>query len=216
VDELTVSVTRGRATSKEAASPVAGVLLAAGMSRRMGRNKLLLPWGGTTVLREVASTALSAGLDPLLVVLGHERRRVEAALAGLPHLSVGNPDYACGINTSLRAGFRAVPDRCGAAVVLLGDMPFVTASMVRELVRRFREEAAPLVLSTYGEVLAPPTLYGRGLFPELRALAGDGCGKQVMKRHRSRAVEVAWPAASLSDLDEPSDLSRARARMERS
>jgi CTP:molybdopterin cytidylyltransferase MocA len=70
------------------------------------------------------------------------------------------------------------------------------------------------VLSTYGEVLAPPTLYGRALFAELRALAGDGCGRRVVKRHRAEALEVEWPVSALADLDEPADIEGARARME--
>lgn len=195
-------------------SRVAGVVLAAGTSSRMGHNKLFLPWRGASVLRHAVGTAAAAGLDPLLVVLGHESERALAELAGLPCTPLRNPDYALGINTSLRAGFSAVPDDCAAGVQILADMPFVTAAMLRALVERFRAGSAPLVLSTYGEVLAPPTLYGRALFPELRALAGDGCGRRVVKRHRAEALEVEWPVSALADLDEPADIERARARME--
>ena len=193
---------------------VAGVVLAAGSSSRMGVNKLVLPLGGTTVLRRAVATASDAGLDPVLVVLGHEAERARAELAGLACTPVVNPDHARGINTSLRAGIRAVPEGAAGAVVLLADMPFVTAEMVRAVVARFRAGEAPLVVSVYGEVLAPPTLYGRELFPELGALEGEGCGKQVMKRHRARAVEVAWPEAVLGDLDVPADVERARAALE--
>jgi molybdenum cofactor cytidylyltransferase len=193
----------------ERGGPIAGVVLAAGTSSRMGRNKLLLPWGGSTVLRRAVAAAAAAGLDPILVVIGHEGDRVRAELAGLPCAPVPNPDYARGIQTSLRAGISAVPEACAAALVLLADMPFVSAEMAEALVERFRAGAAPLVLSVYGGVLAPPTLYGRALFPELRSLAGRGCGKQVMKRHRGEALEVDWPPAALADLDEPADLERA-------
>ena len=62
-------------------------------------------------------------------------------------------------------------------------------------------------------MIAPPILYGRPLFPELRALEGDGCGRQVVKRHRAEAVEVAWPVSALSDLDVPADFERATARV---
>jgi molybdenum cofactor cytidylyltransferase len=193
---------------------VAGVVLAAGSSSRMGVNKLVLPLGRSTVLRRAVTAAVAAGLDPVLVVVGHESERARAELAGLPCFPVLNPDHARGINTSLRAGIRAVPDGCVGAVVLLADMPFVTAEMVRALVERFRGGDAPLVVSVYGEVLAPPTLYGRELFPELGALEGEGCGKRVTKLHRARAIEVAWPAAALGDLDVPADLERVRAELE--
>jgi molybdenum cofactor cytidylyltransferase len=193
---------------------VAGVVLAAGSSSRMGVNKLVLPLGDSTVLRRAVTTAAAGGLAPVLVVIGHEAERARAELAGLPCIAVPNPDHARGINTSLRAGIRAVPDGCAGAVVLLADMPFVTAEMVQTVVARFRSGDAPLVISVYGDVLAPPTLYGRELFPELGALEGEGCGKRVMKRHRARALEVAWPPDVLGDLDVPADMQRIRAELE--
>jgi molybdenum cofactor cytidylyltransferase len=193
--------------------PVAGVVLAAGMSTRMGENKLLLRLGGATVLRNAVGTALSAGLSPVLVVLGHESQRTRAELEGLPCTPLVNPDYAQGINTSLRAGFRALPDALAGAVALLADMPFVTATMVCRLVDRFRAGREPLVISTYDGVVAPPALYGRALFDEVRALEGEGCGKRVIKAHRSEAAEIAWPGAALADLDVPEDLARARAEL---
>ena len=193
---------------------VAGVVLAAGTSSRMGRNKLFLPLGGISVLRRAVAAARGAGLDPVLVVLGHESDRALAELQGLPCTPVINEEYARGMNTSVRAGISAVPDDASGAVVMLADMPFVTAGMVRGLMERYRSSETPLVVSTYGDVLAPPILYGRALFPELRALDGDGCGKRVVKAHREEAVEVAWDPVALADLDVPEDVERVRTRME--
>jgi len=87
---------------------VAGVVLAAGLSSRMGVNKMLLELGGRTLVRRSVTTAFSAGLDPVLVVLGHESDRVRAELSGLPYTAVLNSDYARGMNTSLRAGIAAL------------------------------------------------------------------------------------------------------------
>src|SRR5215831_12029706 len=193
---------------------VAGVVLAAGTSSRMGRNKLFLTLGGISLLRRAVSSAGRGGLDPVLVVVGHERDRALAELEGLPCTPVINEEYARGMNTSVRAGISAVPDDASGAVVMLADMPFVTAGMLRTLVEQHRSSGAPLVVSTYGGVLAPPILYGRALFPELGALDGDGCGKRVVKAHRSEAVEVAWDPVALADLDLPEDLKRVRTRLE--
>ncbi len=193
---------------------VAGVLLAAGTSSRMGTNKLFVELGGTTVLRRAALTAGAAGLDPILVVLGHESKRAQTELAGLSCSWIFNPDYARGMNTSLRAGISALPESTPAAVVLLADMPFVTAEMIRQLVEQWRPGNVPLVVSVYEDVVAPPILYARGLFPELRALDGDGCGKAVVKRHRGEALEVSWPASALTDLDVPADVERVRTALE--
>jgi molybdenum cofactor cytidylyltransferase len=200
--------------SDERKGAVAGVVLAAGLSSRMGQNKLLLPLGGRTVLRRAVAAACEAGLSPLLAVLGHESERARGELAGFPCTPVFNADYALGMNTSLRTGFRALADDAAAAVVLLADMPFVTAAMISELVERYRKGDAPLVVSTYGGVVAPPILYGRALFAELRALEGEGCGKRVVKQHRKEAVEVSWPVSALADLDVPADVENARARIE--
>ncbi|HEX5855279.1 MAG TPA: nucleotidyltransferase family protein [Thermoanaerobaculia bacterium] len=192
---------------------VAGVVLAAGSSTRMGRNKLLLPIGRETVVRRAVREALEAGLDPVVVVLGHEAEEVRAELRGLPCLAVVNADHALGVGTSLRAGIAgaAAETRVGAAVVLLADMPFVTASSIRTVVEKHRVSRAPLVLSRYGDVDAPPTLYDRSLFPELLALAEGHCGKKVVRRHAHEAAVVASSVGALRDIDIAEDYERARA-----
>jgi molybdenum cofactor cytidylyltransferase len=193
---------------------IAGVVLAAGLSSRMGTNKMLLQLGGTSMVRRAVTTALSAGLDPVVAVVGHESDRIRAELSGLPCTAVENAGYARGMNTSLRAGIRALPDDVEGAVVLLGDMPLVNAEMLRCLAEGYRRDRAKLLVSTYGEVLAPPILYGRALFGELRALDDEACGKSVVKRHRKEAMELPWPAERLTDLDVPEDLQRIRRQLE--
>lgn len=191
---------------------VAALILAAGTSSRMGTNKLFLELGGETVLRRAVRMAREAHLSPILVVLGHESERARAQLEGLRCTAVLNRDYARGMNTSVSAGASALGDDAEAAVVLLPDMPLVTAAMIREMVSRWQGE--PLVISLFGEVIAPPILYARALFPELRALAGESCGKRVIRDHRAEAAEVHWPASALQDLDVPADLERVRSAME--
>jgi molybdenum cofactor cytidylyltransferase len=198
----------------ERTGPVAGVVLAAGPSTRMGENKLLLRLDGETVLRRAARRAIAAGLDPVIVVLGHEAERARGELDGLACLTVVNPDYARGLNASARAGIAAVPASARAAVVLLADMPFVTDRMVATLVERYRKSDAPLVISEYGGVQAPPTLYDRSLFAEIGAAEGEGCGKRVVRRHRGEAASIGWPAAALTDLDRPEDYARVKAEIE--
>jgi molybdenum cofactor cytidylyltransferase len=191
------------------AGRVAGVVLAAGTSSRLGSNKLLLELGAETVVRRAARHALEAGLSPVIVVLGYEALQVAAALAGLPLETVVNPEYAAGMHASVRAGMGRVPADCDAALVLLSDMPLVTPGMIAGVVARHRA-GAELVISLYGEVQAPPTLYARRLFPALAA-AGPGAGRRVIRDYRSDAVEVHWRPELLADLDLPGDLERLRA-----
>jgi len=190
---------------------VAGIVLAAGTSSRMGFNKMLLSLDGETLLRRTVKRASAAGLAPVVVVLGHEADRARGELANLPCQPILNADYARGINVSLQTGLAAVPADAIAAVVILADMPFVTAPMIAALVERYRQGAAPLVISDYAGINAPPMLYDRSLFTELRAMEGEGCGKQVVKRHRNEAQVVSWPAAALADIDVPDDYQQAKA-----
>ena len=199
----------------ERSGAVAGVVLAAGSSTRMGRNKLFFDLGGETLLKRVVRRALDAGLDPVIVVVGHEAERARTELEGLSCTPVDNPDHAQGINRSLRTGISHVPEHVRAAVVMLADMPFVTSDMVAGLVARYRESTAPLVISAYGDVNAPPMLYDRALFPELRQMAGEGCGRQVVRRHRHEAVALSWPEAALQDIDVPEDYERIKAELAR-
>ncbi len=201
---------KARSASGERAGRVAGVVLAAGSSSRMGSNKLLLELAGETLLRRSARRALAAGRDPVVVVRGHDADRARSELSGLDCRAVVNADHARGMNTSLGAGIGAVPAEAVAAVVALADMPLVTAEMLAELVRRYRASWAPLVVSDYGGTLAPPVLYDRALFRELQGLEGDGCGRRAVQRHRGEALAVLWPAAALADLDEPADYERVR------
>jgi molybdenum cofactor cytidylyltransferase len=191
---------------------VAAVVLAAGTSSRLGTNKLLIDIGGEAVIRRTARRALEAGLAPVIVVLGFEADRVARALLGLEVAPVVNADYAHGMHVSLRSGIERVPADCEAAVVLLGDMPLVTSAMSSGLVARFRRGSEPLVISRYGGVQAPPTLYARRLFPAL-AGADETAGRRIVRDYRDEAAVMEWPPGELADLDVPEDLERLRSRM---
>jgi molybdenum cofactor cytidylyltransferase len=201
---------RGR---PDRSGPVGGVVLAAGSSTRMGKNKLLFDLGGEPVVRRAVRTALAAGLDPIVVVLGHEADAVRAALASLPCRFVVNPRHAEGMNSSVSAGIAALPLEVAAGVVLLSDMPFVSARMITALVDRHRAGDALLVFSEYDGVQAPPTLFDRSLFVELAGPEGKGCGKTMRRRHPGRDAIVVWPATALADLDVPEDYARAKAQL---
>jgi molybdenum cofactor cytidylyltransferase len=199
----------------ERSGPIAGILLAAGTSSRMGSNKLLFELNGESVLRGAVRRALAGGLSPLLVVLGHESDKAWSKIEDLPCQWALNPLYEQGINTSLKSGVLAVPPEAVAAMVMLADMPFVTSEMIAEMIERYRTTEAPLVISDYEGVNAPPMLYDRSLFNELKLMTGEGCGRQVVKRHRHEAEVLAWPASALADMDVPEDYDKIRAVRER-
>jgi molybdenum cofactor cytidylyltransferase len=191
--------------------PVAGILLAAGTASRMGSNKLLFELDGESVLRGAARRALAAGLSPLVVVLGHESDRAWREIEDLPLERTLNPLYEQGINSSLKAGILAVRGlEATAVVVMLADMPFVTPEMLTAMVDRYRTSTAPLVISDYEGVNAPPMVYDQSLFAELLTMEGEGCGRQVVRRHRSEAEVLTWPVSALTDIDLPEDYARVK------
>jgi molybdenum cofactor cytidylyltransferase len=197
----------------ERTGAVAGIVLAAGASTRLGTNKLFIEIEGESLLRRAVRRVAGAGLDPVVVVLGHEAERARGELSGLNVVPVVNPDYMQGVNSSVRAGIAAA-SHAAAAVIVLADMPFVTQEMIATLVDRYRTSSVPLVISDYDGVNAPPMLYDRSLFAELGSMQGEGCGRQVVKRHRAEALAVSWPADALTDLDVPDDYARVKALVE--
>jgi molybdenum cofactor cytidylyltransferase len=192
---------------------IAGILLAGGASTRMGTNKLLVELGGEPLVRRAARVALASGLDPVLLVVGHDLDRVSAAVAGLPLRIVANPAHERGLNTSLSAGVAAVPPAAAAAVVLLADMPLVDPALVGDLVDWHARTGAPVVSARYAGTVAPPVLYARALLPELCGAEGEGRGREVVRRHADRAAFVDRPASALADVDAPGDLEAVRAAL---
>jgi molybdenum cofactor cytidylyltransferase len=192
-------------TMRPASARIGGIVLAAGESRRMGRNKLLLPLGGESLVRRACRRGIAAGLDPLIAVLGHESERVEEALAGLDCRLVLNPQRGGPMSGSLQCGIEALPADAEGVVVILADMVNVTEEMLRALVQSAQSSAAPLVCSRYARTLAPPVLFRRALFGELRILTGESCGRAVIEHHREHALYVDWPGAALADVDTPEE-----------
>jgi len=190
---------------------IGAVVLAAGASTRMGTNKLLLPVEGEPMVHRTVRRVLDAGCDPVVVVTGHDAPRVREALAAV--LSVrfaDSPDPTGPTSGSLHAGLRALPDDVDAALVLLADMVHITTPMMRALCDGAHTDAAPLAVSRYGEVLAPPLLFRRSLWPELLAWHGEGCGKAVVRAHRDEATMHDWAAEALHDVDTPDDYAAVR------
>lgn len=189
---------------------VAGVILAAGASRRMGRNKMLLQLQGESLIRRAAGRALAAGLSPVVVVIGHDAERVRAELQDVPVEFAVNPDYAGPTSGSLHKGLGRLGPDVDAVVVMLGDMVRVSTETLMMLVAAARGTDAPLVVSRYGDVTAPPLLFRRALFPELLAWTGEGCGKAVVQAHRGDAMYINRPVALLADVDTPQDFEAAQ------
>jgi molybdenum cofactor cytidylyltransferase len=187
---------------------IGAIVLAAGASRRMGRNKMLLTLDGEPLVRRAAWRALAAGCSPVIVVIGNEAEQVRAALDGVACTCVENPEFTGPTTTSLHVGLRQLPGDVDAVVVILADMVHVTEAMLRTMLATAHTTAAPLVVSQYGDAIAPPLLFRRTLFADLLAWQDEGAGRQVVQQHRAEAVRVNWPLEALEDIDTPEDWAR--------
>jgi molybdenum cofactor cytidylyltransferase len=185
---------------------IAALVLAAGQGRRMGGpNKLLLPYRGEPLLRAAVRAAQESDAAEVLVVTGHEREAVEAALAGLGVRTLHNPAYAEGLSTSLKAGLAALPPEIDGVVVLLGDMPQVGAGVIDRLIAAFDPlEGRAICQPSWHGKRGNPVLFARRFFAEVRALGGDVGAKPLLADYPELVCEVPVEAeAVLTDVDTP-------------
>ena len=196
------------------APKVAAVVLAAGRSTRMGGpNKLLEAVQGRPLVRHAVEAALAGGLSEVVVVTGHQRAAVEAALSGLPVRFVPNPNFAEGLSTSLRAGLEALPPSVDGALVLLGDMPLVRPALLARLVAAFDPAGGAHVVAPVRDGRrGNPVLWGRRFFAALCAIEGDAGGRHLLAEQSDAAREVEADDGALIDVDTPEALAAVRER----
>ncbi|WP_049987101.1 nucleotidyltransferase family protein [Halobellus rufus] len=189
---------------------VAGVLLAAGTSSRFGdRNKLLATHGGEPIVRRAARALLDAGLDPVVVVVGHEAERVADALDGLDVRFAANDAYETGQASSVRAGIEALREteqRVDATVIALGDMPFVSPETVETLVSAYEAGVGDALAAAYEGERGNPVLFDRRHFAALCDVDGDVGGREILLEGDASACVAVPDPGVRRDVDEPADL----------
>jgi len=201
-----------RLSSPEAVNSVpkvAALVLAAGQSRRMGAvNKLLCEIDGTPMVVAAVREAAAAGLEPIVVVTGHEAERVRAALEGAKVTFVYNDAYAEGLSTSLRCGLGALPAGTSAAVVCLADMPAVRSAVLDKLSAAYDPiEGRSICVPTWQGKRGNPILWDSGFFSDMMSVSGDTGARHLLGEHEALVCEVAMADdAVLRDIDSPTDL----------
>jgi molybdenum cofactor cytidylyltransferase len=186
------------------------LILAAGESKRMGRPKMLLPFGGSTILETVIAAALRSSVDRTMVVVGAERERIGRVLENYPVEPVFNPDYGRGMLSSVQAGFEALPPEARAALVMLGDQPAVTESIIDTLIRAFTRTGSALVVPVFSGRRGHPLLIGARFREEVRGLPPAIGLRQLVRDHPEAVLEVpVQEDGILQDIDDPGDYRRA-------
>ena len=183
-----------------------GVVLAAGLSRRLGRNKLLLPLGPKPIVVWSVENALASPLDEVIVVTGHQYEAVEEAIRHLPVRIVHNPDFEMGQSTSLKAGVCEASPWCKCFVFFLGDQPLVGPEIVTRLLRRYRQDHPLLVAPACAGKQGNPVLVDARLRRELLTLTGDTGARAMFQQYpdSTAIVEVGNPAIRM-DIDREED-----------
>jgi molybdenum cofactor cytidylyltransferase len=191
------------------------ILLAAGLSTRMGQPKLLLSWGGTTVLGQVVSTFAAAGMEEIIVVTGGARQQIKRRVVELakefPVRTVYNPAYARGeMLSSIQAGLAALGSRPCAALIGLGDQPQVREETVRRICAAFVQTKSPLVIPSFQNRRGHPWLVARPLWPKFLGLPSSTTPRQFLNTYAGQMEYVAADESILQDLDTPEDYARQR------
>ena len=189
---------------------IAAIILAAGESKRMGQPKMLLPWGGTTVLGQVISVLHSAGVEDLVTVTGGFREQVEELAKGLGSRVVFNPEFANNeMLSSIQYGIGSLPAEAEAALICLGDQPQVQKGSVHRVYEAFQQGKSRLIVPSHQMRRGHPWLVARPLWDELLVMRSSQSPRDFLNIHAKEIeyVEVDNPSI-LQDLDTPEDYLR--------
>lgn len=192
---------------------ISAIVLAAGQSRRMGCQKLLLPFGGHTVIAHVVGAVLGSAVEETCIVVGRGRDRIAEALAGSGVIYVTNPDSAGDMLSSVRCGLRALSPHTEAILVVLGDQPGITSTLIDEMIRAFAAAQGGIIVPVHAGQRGHPLLLSAIYREEILTGYGDVGLRGLLHAHPDAILELsAATPAVLSDIDTPQDYRRALAR----
>lgn len=197
-------------TAPDQTGKVAGIILAAGTGSRMGTTKQLLPFNGRPILAHTVEQSLTAGIFPLILVLGHRANKIQTRLSRFPVDIIINQDFKSGMASSIATGlkrledFYAPPPR--GAIFLLGDQPLVKAETIRQIRDKALACLGKIIIPTFRGRRGNPVYFDSFFFDELKQLSGDTGGRQVFQRfaHAVDELPVASPCICM-DIDTPKD-----------
>jgi molybdenum cofactor cytidylyltransferase len=198
--------------SRPNSGSVAGILLLAGLSSRLGFPKALLTFGNQPLIRHVLRQALDSELEQVILVLGHKKPEILKRIGALkqhPKLNIiVNPDYMEGMSTSLRTGLTQVNPGSSGALFLLGDQPLLTSRVINKLIRAFRKDPTAIIVPDYGKGPGNPVLFPASFYTQLRRLSGDRGGRELIKKHADqvrfipiRPRRIGWDVDTWEDYE---------------
>ena len=181
------------------------IVLAAGASTRFGRTKQLEQFEGMPLAASAIHKAESVCAERTVLVTGKDWKEVASACEPLAGFFVINTEYKQGLASSIACGVRAVAESADAILLMLADLPLVTAEHLDELVKTWAESPQSIVASAFEDTLGPPIVFPRSDFAALLELRGDRGARPVIDANRDRVQSIACEEAAF-DIDRPEDL----------
>jgi molybdenum cofactor cytidylyltransferase len=205
---------------KDFKSPMAGIVLAAGMSLRLGSAKQLVRVGGQCLLDSVLDEALASCLDRIVLVLGHRAGEVTAALKERDDRDrlriLINPAYRDGISSSIRTGMESVQDTFSAIMIILGDQPFVRANLINLLIRRFRSSEKDICVPVCRGRRGHPVIIGRLFYDAVMSTTGDVGARNILRSNPESVLGVEFSDSRIFfDVDTQADITHLQLRFSR-
>ncbi|MDE0681937.1 MAG: nucleotidyltransferase family protein [Candidatus Poribacteria bacterium] len=189
---------------------ISGILLAAGLSTRMGEPKQLLPFGGSTIVETVVDSMLGAKFDEVIVVVGHRAEEIQTQLGARPIKTVFNRDYREGMLTSAQTGVRSL-ESSEAFALMLVDQPFITSALIDQVVDAYRQTEKGIALPSYNYKRGHPVIFDQKYARDILALTSESGGvRTLFKKYGDDIHYVTVDTDSvLRDIDYREDYERA-------
>jgi len=186
------------------------IVLAAGSSTRFGRNKLLEKIDGSTMIEKVVGSAASSKADEVIVVLGHEARRVKEALKNFQCKFVFNEDFERGQSYSVKAGVKSVMGYADAVMVLPGDVALITPKSINMVIEEYETSGGSIIVASHEGRLGHPILFDRCLFDEIMEINEETMGLKAVLNRRGDVIKKVEVGSNevLIDVDSEEDLKK--------
>jgi molybdenum cofactor cytidylyltransferase len=170
---------------------ISAILLAAGQSRRMGKPKLLMPFGRSTIIEQAVDNLLGSAIDEVVVVLGDRAEAISQLIADRPVKLAVNPDYEQGMSTSIIAGLGLVDREADAVMLALGDQPLIDSQTINQLIDGYNNHYKGITIPIYQGVRGHPVIFNIKYKEPLLALKGDIGARQIVRENPGDILEVA-------------------------
>lgn len=200
-------------------SLIGGIILGAGMSRRMGRPKLLLRLNEKSVIQHTVERVIKHPLSPICLVAGYYVAEIREQLNKFTEIDIKyNPDFAKGMSSSLKYGIQQMEGKVGTAIIFLADQPFIANPVVQSLINTYereRENGILIVRPSYQGVLGHPLLIDESIFKKFHSITGDIGGKHILKKYRQQTRVISFENPIWGkDIDTPEDFAEMRRYLE--